>query len=150
MSVKAGELQLRPIDAHAARLRCSVDELRDAVDAWNADPRQALKLVVRNDHVGLVADPHLEIPAPPTAVRARGASAALDADRLLWQVIDRQLPDPVDDDLAARLAGLEAAGLVTELDDEWRPTDHVIELFGRTDWDTSELIAFGRGRTTPA
>lgn len=129
------------IDELAARLRCTNDDVLAAVDAYNNGPAHGLKIMGWHDELGLVPDPAIEIPERPAAFNAPEAAHI---DHLLWTVIDRQLPATPAEKTTGRLQAMADAGLVTRLDGEWRPTDHVIVALDLLDWDTLDVVAAAR------
>ncbi len=132
----------RPISELASRLQRTPDDILDAVDAYNHDTVHGLRIMRWHDHIGLIPDPAIEIPERAAAF---DEPAEARTDRLLWQVIDRELPKPLAKATITRLQTMTGQGLVTTFDGQWRPTDDVIATFDLIDWDTLELLQFARG-----
>lgn len=140
--------RIRDIDGLSERLNTTTDDIRDAVDAWNARPTTGLKIMIHGEDAALMPDPQVSVPEPSTGRRASRWLVELDRDQLLWSVLDRNLPAQ-NQALQARLEALEREGLIQQLDGEWRPTDAVIQSLDLTDWDSAELVAFARSRGKP-
>lgn len=129
------------IEALAARLGRTPDEILDAVDAYNHDAKHGLKITRRHHDLALVSDPTIKLPERPATYRAPKAAHT---DHLLWQVIDRALPETPPADTTSRLQAMADQGLVAIFDGQWRPSDAVIEALDLLDWDTRELIDYAR------